>query len=204
MASINFLIHGVLGRWFGRTSHNRGSIMHVLSVILCNTFFIFFLYRKDPGGNTAPSPSLGIFGDAIKGHRILMIWELLSCNFLGISTILKVQGTSRENILRLIFFGKLRARVSYPLATTTIGSSDIDGTGSLGFILFYFFLIPPYFSPFSPSRPHLLICPSHIVSRHLPNPLSFPLTCNLPTPHLPARRLIAVVVTEPWIWRSIR
>ena len=35
----------------------------------------------------------------------------------------------------------------YPLATTTIGSSDIDGTGSLGFILFYFFLIPPYLGP---------------------------------------------------------
>ena len=53
-----------------------------------------------------------ILGGAIKGRRILMIRELLSCNFWEISTILKVQGTSREIILRLLFFCKLRARVS--------------------------------------------------------------------------------------------
>ena len=44
--------------------------------------------------------SKGIFWGAIKGRRILMIRELLSCNFWGISTILKAQGTSREIILR--------------------------------------------------------------------------------------------------------
>ena len=104
--------------------------------------WFFFLCRKDPGGNTAPPPPpappnilknwcnmhsetiladwtfvfyLKVFfrgGGAIYGRRILMIRELLSCNFWGISTILKVQGTSREIILRLLFFGKLRARVS--------------------------------------------------------------------------------------------
>ena len=68
--------------------------------ILADWTFVF--YQKVFGGG----------GGAIYGRRILMIRELLSCNFWGISTILKVQGTSREIILRLLFFGKLRARVS--------------------------------------------------------------------------------------------
>ena len=47
------------------------------------------------------------------------------------------------------------------------------------------------------SLPPQLLCPSH--SLQTPN-LPFPLS----TPHLPARRLIAVAVTGPWIWRPIR
>ena len=50
-----------------------------------------------------------------------------------------------------------------------------------------------YFSPPPPpSRPIFSYVPP-IASSPLPSPL----TCTLSAPHLPARRLIAVVVTEP-------
>ena len=141
---------------------------------------------------------------AIKGNigRIFVIRELLSCNFWGISTILqkKVQGTSRENILRLFFFGNLRARVSCILYPTLVSEAPISmALGHWVSFYFNFFLIPPYFSPPPPSRPIFSYVPP-IASSPLPSPL----TCTLSAPHLPARRLIAVVVTEPWIWRPIR
>ena len=69
----------------------------------------------------------------------------------------------------------------------------------IGFHFILIFLIPPYFSPFSPSRP-IFSYVHPIASRPLPHPLPFPLS----TPHLPVRRLIAVVVIGPWIWRPIR
>ena len=114
---------------------------------------------------------------AIKGRRILVIRELLSCNFWGISTILqkKVQGTSRENILRLFFFGKLRARVSCILYPTLVLEAPISmALGHWVSFYFNFFLIPPYFSP--PLPPHLLLCPSHSL-QPLPSPLLLHVLC---------------------------
>ena len=110
---------------------------------------------------------------AIKGNigRIFVIRELLSCNFWGISTILqkKVQGTSRENILRLFFFGNLRARVSCILYPTLVSEAPISmALGHWVSFYFNFFLIPPYFSPPPPLPPHLLLCPSHSLQ---PSPL---------------------------------
>ena len=43
MTSINILIHGAAG---GQTSHNRGSAMHVLAVILCITYLFFPIFHS--------------------------------------------------------------------------------------------------------------------------------------------------------------
>ena len=58
---------------------------------------------------------------------------------------------------------------TYPLATTAIGSSDIDGAGSLSFILFQFFSHPSLFLSVLPLPPHLLLCPSHSLQTPLPS-----------------------------------
>ena len=162
-----------------------------------------FLCREDPRGNTAPSPSPNILKNWCNIHSetifsrfnvcILskgvgggggVIREFLSCNFWGISTHLIASSC-----------------LMYPLVTTSIGSADIDGTGLLGFILFYCFLVPPYFSPFSSSRSIFSYVPPIASSL---SPSLIHVHCTLSTPHFPARRPIAVVVTEPWIWRPIR
>ena len=149
--------------------------------------WFFFLCRKDPGGNTAPSKyfeklmqyalrddfsrltfcilSKGIFfggggGFAIKGRRILMIREWLSWTFEEYQPSWKSRGPHGKLFwdycslanCELVFHVSFRNHYS-----------DIDGTGSLGFILFYFFLIPQasIFLSVLPLPPHLLLCPSH-------------------------------------------
>ena len=61
------------------------------------------------------------------------------------------------------------SRFMYPLATTSIGSADINGTG------FHFILIfshPSLFLAVLHLQPHLLLCPSHSLQ---PLPPSSPL-----------------------------
>ena len=72
-----------------------------------------------------------------------------------------------------------------------------------GFHFILIFLITPYYSPFSSSCLTFSYVPP-IATSPLPHPLPVHLTCTLSTPHLPARRLIALVVTEPWIRHPIR
>ena len=163
MASINFLIHGVLGRWFGRTSHNRGSIMHVLSVILCNTFLFFFLYRKDPGGNTAPLPISRYFGDAIKGRRILMIWELLSCNFWGIFNHLESPGDLKGKHPETNFLWQIASSCFISFSNHYYWKLRYRWHWVIGFHFILFFSHPSLFSSVLTLPPHLLIFPSHIV-----------------------------------------
>ena len=84
----------------------------------------------------------------------------------------------------------------YPLTTSSIGSADIDGTGSFGFILliliFSSLLISLRSSPASPSLSYV---PPIATSPPLPSSPR-PSYMYPVHPHLPAR-LIALVVTEP-------
>ena len=112
----------------------------------------------------------------------------------------KSRGPHGENIMRLRFFGKFHVSFSHHQYWKL--RYRWHWVIGVHFILF-FFLIPPYFSPFSPSRP-IFSYVRPLASSPLPHPLLFPLSCTRSTPHLPAHRLTAVVVTEPWIWRPIR
>ena len=133
--------------------------------ILADWTFVFYLKVLGGGG-----------GGTIKGRRILMIRELLSCNFWGISTILKAQGTSREIILRLLFFGNVSFSNHY------YWKLRYRWHWVIGFSFYLIFSHPSLFLSVLPLPPHLLLCPSH--SLQTPPPSS-----PLPAVHPSSPRL---------------